>query len=145
LVVKNGEGMRAGVVVHAAAGVRDPQKDVFTRRRLGPTVRLAFDEPDPLRFEGEDSAAGHRVACVHGEVDQDLLDLAAVGVDRANLWCERAENVDVLAQQAPQKGLAISRRRRSGRKRRAAGLSRSISPPSRTTSLPSTALVSSTN
>jgi hypothetical protein len=52
--------------------------------------------------DGEPAAVGHGVAGVDGEVHEDLLDLARVGLDAAELGIELGGQLHVLADGAPQ-------------------------------------------
>ena len=103
LVVKKGSKMRARVAgVHARAGVahreHDPAADGHALfLRLG-----GVGDVHVLGGDGEHAARRHGVARVDGEVDHDLLDLAGVGVHRAEAIGERGAQLDVLADEAAQ-------------------------------------------
>ena len=56
---------------------------------------------------GEPAAVGHRVAGVDGEVDQHLLDLAGVGLDRPQVGRDASLQLDVLAERAAQQLLEL--------------------------------------
>ena len=47
-------------------------------------------------------SVGHRVLCIDGEIQDDLLDLARIGVDASQRIRERESEVDVLGDQAAQ-------------------------------------------
>ena len=53
----------------------------------------------------------HRVARVHGEVDDHLLDLRRVGAHRRELGAEHRHELDVLADQAAQHHVHVADRR----------------------------------
>ena len=57
-------------------------------------------ELDGRRLDRERAAVGHRVARVHGEVEDHLLELPRVGLDRAGSGVEVHDERDVLADQA---------------------------------------------
>ena len=83
LVVKNGSKSRAAhLLVHADAGVADAEQDVRARRDVAVRWRVALVELDVGGLDREPAAARHRVARVGGEVEDHLLDLRAVGLDR---------------------------------------------------------------
>ncbi len=82
-------------VVHADAGVAHPQHDV------GPRHGRAGIVEDDVGVGGGDrelSASRHRVAGVHGEVDEDLLDLSPVRPDAAELRVERLDERHLFAE-----------------------------------------------
>ncbi|HEY3540965.1 MAG TPA: hypothetical protein VGK79_00355 [Gaiellaceae bacterium] len=70
-------------LVHADAGVGDDQLD-----------RAALD----VHGDREDAAPGHRVARIHREIEENLLELAAVDA-RGRAWTDLVADVDVLGQQ----------------------------------------------
>ena len=53
----------------------------------------------------------HRVARVHGEVDDHLLDLRRVGAHRGELGAEHRHELDVLADQPAQHHVHVADRR----------------------------------
>ena len=57
---------------------------------------------DIPRLQPESPTDLHRVACVHCQVDDDLLELAGVGAQPAKIRRELDHQVDVLADQAAQ-------------------------------------------
>ena len=94
------EEVRPHVRRHAVAGIADAQQHVRSRRAgdvrrevvaLGGDVRGLDDEPAAVR---------HRVAGVHGEVQQDLFDLRAIRLDLIEVRRELQLEHDVLAEQA---------------------------------------------
>jgi hypothetical protein len=96
-------------LVHAGARVRHAQHGVVAggehavgQRLVGLEARLADGELDR-------SAAGHRVARVHDEVHDHLLDLPGIGADRDRLGRRRHGERDVLADQATQHLLEVPR------------------------------------
>jgi sodium-dependent dicarboxylate transporter 2/3/5 len=86
--------------VHAHAGVHHPQDRVRSGgQRLRPIGGL---EPDVGGLDAERAPSRHRVACVHREIEQHLLELARVGVDASGAGAEREQQVDVLADEPPE-------------------------------------------
>ena len=55
-----------------------------------------------VRRDPEAAAAGHRVAGVERQVQEDLLELAPVGERRRQPAAELEREVDLLAERAPQ-------------------------------------------
>ena len=74
---------------HADARVRQAELDVL----------LVVDH-DVRRLDRDRAAARHRVARVHREVDDHLLELRRVGTNRRELRLEHRQELDVLADQA---------------------------------------------
>ena len=87
---------------HAGAGVRDPQPGVAARLEAGPGGCVGLVHGDVRGIDRELPAAGHRVARVDRQVDQDLLELAGVRLDRPQAAGGHGGQVDVLAQGAAQ-------------------------------------------
>ena len=54
------------------------------------------------------AAVGHRIACVHGEVDQDLLHLSRIDQHRAQIGGQRAVQLDMLPERAAQQLLDVA-------------------------------------
>jgi hypothetical protein len=101
LVVKNGSNSRARVV-HARPGVRDREAHVLTRRndaRIGDGVPVHVDV---RRLDREHAPVGHRIARVHSEIEQHLLELAAIGLDPAEVAVELGADLDVVADHPPE-------------------------------------------
>jgi len=59
------------------------------------------------RLESQRSSRGHGVACVDGQVHENLLELAGIGLDGFERGVEDADELDVLADQAPQQLLYL--------------------------------------
>jgi hypothetical protein len=82
LVVKNGSKMRAcvsrSIPVPVSLTASITYGPAFTGRWLS---RVALVEYDVGRLDGELSARGHRVACVHHQVENDLLDMTRIDLD----------------------------------------------------------------
>ncbi len=92
--------MRQNLRGDPRAGVRDGEHDV---RSVRERRRDAFLRPCELRGadrEPDDAAACHRVASVHDEVQDDLLDLHRVGQDRRHAVGQVEVELDVLADRA---------------------------------------------
>ena len=84
----------------AAAGVAEGQADVAARGRLGVLMRGGGIQGDGGGFDAEPAAAGHGVAGIDGQIEQDLLDHAQVGLDGGKAGGEIHLQGDVLAQDA---------------------------------------------
>src|SRR5207245_2861859 len=54
------------------------------------------------RFDGEAAAGRHGVARIHGEVEDDLIDLPRVGDDQPHTFAQMHGNFDVLPEQPAQ-------------------------------------------
>ena len=87
---------------NAGAGVGDPQPGVAAGFEAGPVVGVGLVHGDVRGVDGELPAAGHRVAGVDCEVDQDLLELAGVRLDRPQAFGGCGVQGDVLAEGAAQ-------------------------------------------
>src|SRR2546422_6373482 len=72
-----------GHLIHADAGVRDRQADVIAGGHAVTPLDVLLVERDARRPDAQPAAAGHGVAGVDGEVQEHLLELPRVGVDRA--------------------------------------------------------------
>ena len=68
-------------------------------------VRLV--DLDVRRLDGELPAERHRVARVHGEVDEDLLDRRRIDADRPQVGRQRRDELDVFADQPAQQLLEL--------------------------------------
>jgi hypothetical protein len=77
----------------------------------GLQARLVFVEFRDRPFDHQGSTIGHRVAGVHCEVDQNLLDPAAVRADHQWLGRRYDEKLDVFYDGACQQGVCLGYRR----------------------------------
>jgi hypothetical protein len=91
-----------GGPVHAHAGVGHPEPDVAAGRQGRPPGGVGLVDLDVAGVDGQPAAARHRVARVHGQVDQYLLELAPVGLDRPQRRLRADGQLDVLDQRAVQ-------------------------------------------
>jgi hypothetical protein len=94
-----GGGQQAG---DGGAGVGDLQPGVAAWGEARPALGVGLVHGDVRGVDGELPAAGHRVAGVDGEVDQNLLELPGVGLDRPQVIGECDGQGDVLAEGAAQ-------------------------------------------
>jgi hypothetical protein len=81
--------------------------------QLGVGVRVRLVHVDVAGLDGQLPAAGHGVAGVDGQVDQDLLDVAWVGEDHVEARVEVGNQLDMLAEgplQQAQDALHFARR-----------------------------------
>ena len=101
------ENPRHDVGWHAAARIADLEPDVAAGRQPE-RCAVAVIEVHVGQREVEPPATGHRVTGIDGQVDQHLLDLARVGLDRTKTRRDRGRNFDVLGDQ-PAKQLLRSR------------------------------------
>ena len=53
------------------------------------------------RLDSQPTAPGHSIAGIGGQIHDDLLDLARVGVHEAKSRVERRRQVDILSDQPP--------------------------------------------
>ena len=70
-----------GGLVHAGTGVGDARPDVAARAQAGPGVRVGGVSFQVAGLDAELPAAWHGVPGVDGQIHQDLLELAPVGLD----------------------------------------------------------------
>ena len=83
---------------HPGAGVADGHGDVAAGRQVVPEGGVGLVDLGVGGLDGQGPAAGHGVAGVDGEVDQDLLDLAGVGGDGGQVAGQVGGELDVLAE-----------------------------------------------
>jgi hypothetical protein len=88
------------VAAHADARVPDGERDVAPGLELGPVPHAAAADLGVGRGDREDTPGRHRIARVHGEVHQDLLELAGVRPGVAQARRQRRPELDVLADDA---------------------------------------------
>ena len=95
--------MRALCVrIHPATGIAHRQHHIGTWLDQGMCAGIGIVQFDVLRFDGQLSAAGHRVSCVHGQVHDDLFHLPGIDFHPSKRWVKAEDLGDVLADQAPQ-------------------------------------------
>ena len=98
------EDLRAGRGVHTAPRVADGELDVWPDLRLGVLGGVCRVDHDVGGFDRHPTAVRHRVAGVHDQVHQHLLELPRVGLDRRARGAGLGQQIDVLADQPPQHG-----------------------------------------
>ena len=87
---------------HADPGV------AYAQHRVGPRARARMRahedgvELDVGGLDGQAPALRHRVACVHRQVQDDLLDLRGIGLHATQRGVEHRDQLDRLADQRPQ-------------------------------------------
>ena len=101
--------MLEDVRVHPAPGVPDAQSDVASGTRSRTRGRRLLVDDDVLGVECQRATAGHRVARVHREIDQNLLDLPGVGEDRPQAGAQGGHELDVLPDGPAQQLLDVAR------------------------------------
>ena len=104
LVVKNGSNMCActsGVMPVPAV----PDDQAHARPHVVTLVESKLSSRDLGELDGERAARRHRVARVHGQVEEDLFDLGRVRVDRRHVGGRPHVQLDVLADEALEDGL----------------------------------------
>ena len=89
-------------VLHAHAGIGDGEHHVFSGREDLRRAREGAVELHVGGFDGQAAAAGHGVASVDGEIHDDLLDLAAVGLDEPEILYRAGVELDIFADEAAQ-------------------------------------------
>src|SRR5579862_4293326 len=92
--------MRLGFLVHPGAGVADSEHHVVARSKRSVESGIFFVKGDVGAFDGELAAAGHGIACIYGEVHNDLLDLSAIGAHGPQFRPRYHDEVDVFANHA---------------------------------------------
>ena len=92
--------LRGGV--HAGTGIGDRHHDVRSRGGAGVLGHVVVVEHGVRGLDRQLAAVRHRVAGVHREVENHLLDLAWVGADPADRGGELHRELDVLADDALQ-------------------------------------------
>ena len=101
------EGPLDRLLVHADAGVAHFQADVAARLGVGVHVGVLLVEVGLVDLDHQAPAVRHRVASVDGQVDQHLLDLAGIGLDRTAVLAEAGDQLDPLPQRPAQEVLQL--------------------------------------
>ena len=85
--------------VHADSRIADPESGIL------PFLQAAFDTSlrriDKRRLDAELASVGHGVARIGSQVDQHLLQLIRIGLDRNTVLLRHGMKADVLAHNAP--------------------------------------------
>jgi hypothetical protein len=82
---------------HADAGIAHGEPHVFAGHDLGIRKGALGVEHHVGGPEGEPPAGGHRVPRVDRQVDQDLLELPRIDVDRPEIIRRTLDDLDVVA------------------------------------------------
>ncbi|HJR49876.1 MAG TPA: hypothetical protein VJ794_02160, partial [Gemmatimonadales bacterium] len=98
-------GLRRGI--HADPGVDHADHRVGTGRQRGGPVGRGRADLDVIGLEAQGPALRHRVPCVHGEVQEHLLELSRIRVDLPRARPQGEQQGDVLADQAPEHGARL--------------------------------------
>ncbi len=105
LVVKNGSKIRRRVASLIPSPVsRTSKLDVAPR--LEPVARRV--DPHRRGLDDERASGGHRVARVHHQVHQHLLELPAIGAHPGQAGAEPGLEGDVLANHPPEHPLGVA-------------------------------------
>ncbi len=94
--------MGADAGVHAYAGVRDGEHRVGAGNRPEMGLREGVVEVDVGGFDRELAAIRHRVARIHDEIHDHLLDLIGIGPDVPQIGCQDRDERDMLADEPAQ-------------------------------------------
>ncbi len=106
LVVKKGSKMRAsGLSRHPRTRVCHREPNVSPRFHGDVRVGILLIELDIAGFDGELPSARHRVAGIHGQVHDDLLELSRIRQDVSELARQMHCEVDVFTEQAAEHAL----------------------------------------
>ena len=101
------ENVRLRFGVHTAAIVGNREHYVFAGRQHGRGPRIGGIQIDIRSLDCQATALRHRVARINGEIQDHLLDLAAVGLDQAHVGSGRGLQLNVLADQPSQNSLHV--------------------------------------
>ena len=96
------EQVRLNLRAHADSGVAHAEHRVGPGAGAGMRLDEGVVEVDVAGLDRKPSALRHRVAGVHREVEDDLLDLRRVGLHAAEGRIEQAVQLDRLADQRPE-------------------------------------------
>jgi len=88
--------MRDHIRGNSSAIVRDRELHVFTRRHLVHGMLIVEDVGHIRGDDGDGPAIGERIAGIHAEVEEHLLELAGIGLEAADLRLEISAHGDVL-------------------------------------------------
>ena len=105
------EHVGLGFFAHPNAGVRDREHHKRSRARGVVVGGVRVVQIHVGRLQGELAPVRHRVAGVHGQVHDYLLELAGIGLDPPRGGCEPRAERDVFAQEAAQHLLQVADQR----------------------------------
>src|SRR5581483_3305607 len=100
------EDVRQGVGVHAAARVADGEQ-YGGGCRAGRSSSPVRADRGVRRLQGQGATLRHRVPRVDGQVEDHLLKLAGVGLDRGQVRGQGELQLDILADHAPQHAVHV--------------------------------------
>src|SRR5205085_5491909 len=89
-----------GFTVHAKPGVADSEHDVVACFDRSMRAGEVFVQADVRSLDHQLAAFWHSIARIHGEVHDDLIDLAGVGPHGADRRSRHHNQIDVLADHA---------------------------------------------
>ena len=92
---------------HSGSGVGDRDKNVLSGDGADARPAIGLIEDGVAGLDRERSAMRSRVAGVHGEVHDDLLELRRIGGDAAGVGREKRAELEVLADEAADEGLEV--------------------------------------
>src|SRR5262249_5128098 len=88
--------------VHATAVVDHANQNVVAGNDVAEALFIGIGELRVFGFDAQQPALRHSVARIHGEIQQHLLDLAAIGFHAAKTAPERNLQLDIFADKAAQ-------------------------------------------
>src|SRR5260370_41705539 len=103
LVVKNGSNRRLNLVRHAGAGIGYREHHVLPRLHGKVLAGVILVEIDVRGFDRQRAAVGHGIAGVHGEIEDDLLDLSAIRFHYRQLGPQIENDLDVFSDETLEK------------------------------------------
>ncbi len=101
------EDVRDDIGAHAGSRVAHRELDELSRADLRVQAGVVLVEFGGACLDGQRAAAGHRVAGVDGEVQEDLLHLAPVCSDPGQVRCQLDPQLDVLTDASGQQVVDI--------------------------------------
>ncbi len=93
------EDVLPGLAIHPDARIAHDELGIRARRDLEVSRRGFVVERHALRGDGDRAAFGDRISRVDDQVDEDLVELAGVDQDRADLGTQRHRQPDVRPDQ----------------------------------------------
>ena len=95
-------------LVHSLAGIAHGKEHVRAGRGIRVHRAIPFAERDVRRLDRDPPTPRHRVPRIDDQIDDDLLQLAGVGVHERELRIELCHELNVLAQKPPEHLLEIA-------------------------------------
>src|SRR5262252_1755544 len=93
--------------IHPQTVVGDGKHDVTAGHGAKVTLRVRIIQFDVCRFQSNRSAIWHRITRVDHEIENHLLDLSRIGLDRAQIFSGDRDHFDVFADQPAQHFLRV--------------------------------------